>query len=84
MCDTEEISFIDDDPCDIIVDDNPDNVTKDESGDNQVDNLKNMQQIVIKINNEIELASIIVNTRNQCPGDSRQDPDLSKNLSLIQ
>ena len=35
MCDTEEISFIDDDPCDIIVDDNPDNVTKDESGDNQ-------------------------------------------------
>ena len=51
MCDTEEISFIDDDPCDIIVDDNPDNVTKDESGDNQVDNLKNMQQIVIKINN---------------------------------
>ena len=82
MCDTEEISFIDDDPCDIIVDDNPDNVTKDESGDNQVDNLKNMQQIVIKINNEIELASIIVNTRNQCPGDSRQDSHLSKNLSL--
>ena len=46
MCDTEEISFIDDDPCDIIVDDNRDNVTKDESGDNQVDNLENMQQIV--------------------------------------
>ena len=55
MCDTEEISFTDDDSCDIIVDDNPDNVTKDESGDNQVDNLKNMQQIVIKINNKIKL-----------------------------
>ena len=76
MCDSEEISFIDDDPCDIITDDNFGNVSKVENGDNQIDNLNNMQQIVIKINNEIELTSIIVNTHNQL------NCDLSKNLSL--
>ena len=82
MCDTEEISFIDDDPCDIIVDDNPGDVTKDEKDDNQVDNFNNMQQIVIKINNEIEFTSIIINTHNQSQGVNRIDSDLSKNLSL--
>ena len=31
MCDSEDISFIDDDPCDIIVDDNRDNISKDKN-----------------------------------------------------
>ena len=81
MCNSEDISFIDEDPCDIIVDDNPGDVTKDDNDDNQVDsdNLNNMQQIVIKINNEIELTSIIVNTHNQSQGGRL---DLSRNLSL--
>jgi hypothetical protein len=71
MCDSEDISFIDEDPCDIIVDDNQEDS----------DNSNNMQQIVIKSNNEIELTSNIVNTHNQSRG-KRLNPDFSKNPSL--
>ena len=81
MCDSEDISFIDEDPCDIIVDDNCDSINYGKENDNQDDNSNNMQQIVIKINNEIELTSIIVNTHNQSRG-KRLNPDLSKNPSL--
>ena len=77
MCDSEDITFIDEDPSDIIVDDSRD----DSDNEKEDDNCNNTQQIVIKINNEIELTSIIVNTHNQSRG-MRLNQDLSKNQSF--
>ena len=63
-CDSEEINFIDENQCDIIVGDNCDSMNYGKENDNQdyIDTSNNMQQIVIKIRNEIELRCIIVNT----------------------
>jgi len=85
MCDREDISFIDEDPSDIIVDDNHDTNydvnDEDNHDDDDDDDNYNMQQIVIKINNEIELTSIIVNTHNQSRG-KRPSQDLPKYQSF--
>ena len=49
-CDSEEINFIDENQCDIIVGDNCDSMNYGKENDNQddSDNSNNMQQIVIK------------------------------------
>ena len=79
-CDSEEINFIDENQCDIIVGDNCDSMNYGKENDNQYDsdNSNDMQQIVIKINNEIELTSIIVNTHNQSQGKAL-NPSLQDN-----
>ena len=69
MCNTDDISFIDDDdPCEFEIEERQESSSSENEDVLPHASENNTQQIVIKINSEVELTSIVVKSTNQDDG----------------